>query len=368
VRHHRHVHLRKLDNGRWRVEVYKNGRKASATARTKAEATTRGVDLLLELGGKPSARGMTVQELAANWLAQTDNLSVTYRTDAQRVIERLPDEFTSRLIVDITPSVIEGLYRQLAKAGWTVDRIRRAHTVLSSAWTMARRYEWATVNPFTAARRPSAPKRAVEPPTIEQVQRLLAADSRFVLFLEVAAITGARRGEVIGLQWADVQSDSLIIRRSVAQSVGELHVTDGKTGSKGHRVVAIGPELVDALKAHRRVQVEQALAAGLPSPVWIFSHDAGVSPWRPDYASREFRRLRTRLGLPDSIRLHDLRHFVATALLAAGIPLKTVSERLGHHQLSTTSDRYGHWVPAADRAATDVLSSALTLKSIQKTV
>jgi integrase len=132
--------------------------------------------------------------------------------------------------------------------------------------------------------------------------------------------------------------------------------TEGKTGKAGHRVVAIDADLVAELKAHRVAQVEMALAAGLPKPVWVFSHDAGVTPWRPDHVSREFRRLRDKAGVPSTVRLHDLRHFVATELLAAGVPLKVVSERLGHRQLSTTADTYGHYVPAADKEAADVMA------------
>lgn len=362
------MHLRKLPNGTWQVSVYKAGRRASATARTKSEATSRGVDLLLELGGSSKSRNISVRELLATWLTIAE-LSATYRTDAVRVINAMPETFAELRIVDVTPSIIEGLYRQLDKAGWSVHRVRRLHAVLSSAWTMARRYEWATVNPFTAARRPAEPKREVQPPNVDQVVRMLeAVQGPLALFIEIAAATGARRGEVCALQWSDIGKDSISIRRSIANVPGEFVVTDGKTGSKGHRVVAITEALADELGAHRRRQVELALASGLPSPVWLFSHDAGVTPWRPDYMSREFRRLRARLNLPSNIRLHDLRHFVATQLLAAGIPLKQVSERLGHQQLSTTSDRYGHFVPAADRIAADTLAAIMGRKSIQKTV
>ena len=349
------MHLQQLPSGKWRVIVQHAGRKRTGTALTRSGAQQVGAELLLEMGAQTVVKTMSVRELAANWLTSAD-ISASYRVDARRVIDLMPDTFGQRAVVDVTPSIIEGLYRQLARDGWTVNRVRRLHAVLSSAWTMARRYEWATVNPFTAAKRPSEPKRQMDPPTVDQVVRFLeAVDGSFGLFIEIAAATGARRGEVCALQWGDIQPDSIVIRRSITQVPGELVITDGKTGSKGHRVVAITGELADTIKQHRRQQVELALAAGLSAPVWLFSHDAGVTPWRPDYVSREFRRLRDRLELPDHIRLHDLRHFVATQLLAAGIPLKTVSERLGHRQVSTTSDRYGHWVPAADRAAADAI-------------
>ena len=87
-----------------------------------------------------------------------------------------------------------------------------------------------------------------------------------------------------------------------------------------------GQYLAEQAKASRRIQVTQALFA-----------DAEGRPWRPDVCTNRFGRLRTRLGL-ERVRLHDLRHFVATVLTDGGIPIGTVSTRLGHSQLSTTLD------------------------------
>jgi energy-coupling factor transporter ATP-binding protein EcfA2 len=88
---------------------------------------------------------------------------------------------------------------------------------------------------------------------------------------------------------------------------------------------------------------------------FVFSHEPdGHQPWRPDSTSRAFRVLRHELGL-DHVRLHDLRHFVATRLLASGVDVRTVSGRLGHSLTSTTLNVYGAFVPAADRCAADVM-------------
>ncbi len=352
------MHLSRLPSGHWRVAVKHQGRRRTGTARTKGEATQLGAELLLELGAIPKAATITVADLCATWLAASD-LSVTFRADAVRVLDRLPVEFAARRLAAVTPAVIEGLYRQLARDGWSAHRIGRAHAVLSSAFALARRYEWTSGNPFAAARRPATPRRKVAPPTPAQVDAVLAgADPRFLLYLALSAALGARRGEVVALQWGDIDAGAIKVRRSLAYApaVGVV-VTEGKTGPAGHRVVAIDAELAAMLAAHRVAQVELALRSGLPSPVWVFSHNAGVTPWRPDFASREFRRLRRACGLPDSIRLHDLRHFVATQLLAAGVPLKTVGDRLGHRQLSTTSDVYGAYVPAADQAAAEIMGN-----------
>jgi integrase len=88
---------------------------------------------------------------------------------------------------------------------------------------------------------------------------------------------------------------------------------------------------------------------------FVFSHDPdGSEPWRPDSTSRAFRVLRHEVGL-DHVRLHDLRHFVATRLLAAGIDVRTVSGRLGHSLTSTTLNVYAAFLPDADQRAAEVI-------------
>lgn len=349
------MHVRQRPNGTWEAVVQHRGHRRKVVAPTKAAALVRGAQTLVELGGTPSL-DPTAGELVTIWRT-TATLSATFAADADRSITRLPASFTDRPASTVTPTVVAQLYRTLADQGAGVHRIRRTHTVLSTAWTLAVEMEMVSRNPFTAARKPPAPRRKITPPTADQVAAVLEAidDPQFVLYVTVAAAVGARRGELVGLQWDDVRDDAIVIRRSVAiTTVTGPIVTEGKTGAKGHRVVAIDAELVAMLRAHRARQATLALAAGAGQPVWVFSHSAGLEPWRADYPSRRFRQYADAVGV--TCRLHDLRHYVATQLLAAGVPLKAVSERLGHRQLATTSDVYGDYVPAADRQAAEVMA------------
>jgi integrase len=88
--------------------------------------------------------------------------------------------------------------------------------------------------------------------------------------------------------------------------------------------------------------------------VYVFSFDAGVTPSRPDSLSLAFGRLSRR-----EYRLHDLRHYHATQLIAAGVPVTPVSKRLGHTSTSVTLNTYGHWLPEQDREAVDVMARLL---------
>ncbi len=203
---------------------------------------------------------------------------------------------------------------------------------------------------------PPIPKRK---PTARAVGDLAAfvagvgeRDTDFALFLRLAAIVGARRAELCALRWSGLDLDAgrlSITRRLVAgrdeagrETVYELAGT--KTNA-GH-TVALDPATVSALRAYRRMGVERALACGvhLPADAHVFSLEPdGSEGWRPHSVSQRFRRLRARAGLP-TMRLHDIRHYVASHLIDQGVAVTTVSERVGHSSSRTTLALYGHAV------------------------
>ena len=175
----------------------------------------------------------------------------------------------------------------------------------------------ASVNVVRDVPAPEVKPSLVRPPSLDEVRSVLAAcDGQVGLFLRVAAVTGARRGELCGLQWGDVDLDAgqIVVRRSVSHTSAGVAVGQGKTGSRGHRVVALDAQTVEALVAHQAWQAGLAAESLLPPPVWLFSHDAGVSPWRGDYVSHQFVKACRRVGV-SGVRLHDIRHFVATTML-----------------------------------------------------
>lgn len=351
------MHIRRHGN-QWRVIVTRDGKQRSKVCRTQAEAKFAGNMMEVEMGGTIQASDMDVGQLLQVWLAATETEhKPTYHVDVTRVIDRLPQAFTSRPVVMVDPLVIVNLHRQLAKAGWSAHRIHRAHRALATAWKdIAIPYGWAHLNPAALISPPTPPKTTVTAPDAVSVQKLLAAAQGPVrLFLELAARTGARRGELCALQWIDIGERQLVIRRSIADVPGRRGlVGDTKTGAKGRRVLAIDDLCGDLLVAeHERQQRGDA-----PANVWVFSNDCGFTPWRTDYISREFRRLCAATGVV-GVRLHDLRHFGASELLAAGVPLSTVAGRYGHAQVATTRDRYGHLVKAADQEAAEIMGRVL---------
>lgn len=92
---------------------------------------------------------------------------------------------------------------------------------------------------------------------------------------------------------------------------------------------------------------------------FVFSHDScGQRPWSPNWVTKRFISVRRRAGLPH-FRLHDLRHFMATQMLAAGVPIATVSQRLSHARASTTLNVYAHAVTGGGGHAAEILSAML---------
>lgn len=351
------MHIEQLPNGHYRAIAVFNGQRRTATRRTKGEARYAGAELIIEMGGNPSATGTTVGELVAGHLAQQlSTWSPTTHDDMRRVADRLPDKFNDRPVSTITPAVLAGLYRQLERDGWSRHRIKRAHTLLSVSFAGAVVYGWMKVNPCRDISPPTPDKADIHPPDDDAVRRLLAAaDMRLKTYLMVACCTGARRGEVVALKWSDVDLERAQVRiaRSLAQRVGSApEERRTKTGDKGHRTLPLDLPTVAALRKHRAAELADVLHDGTGGPDWVFSHDNGVTPWRPDFVSRLFRQARDTAGV-HGVRLHDIRHYVATTMLQDGEAAIDVAAQLGHASVATTLSTYAAYMPGRGREAAE---------------
>jgi integrase len=243
--------------------------------------------------------------------------------------------------------------------------VRLCHTVVSQTLDQARRWGLVARNVAPDATVPKSRKGEIVPPSVDTLRHLLvtavAADAEFALYLRVLAATGCRRSEVLALRWTDVElaTGELRIRRALAIVEGKVIEKDTKTHQA--RRIAIDPATLAALETHRMQIEDRALRLGLVSGVdgLVFSSDDHRQrPWRPDVVTNRFIRLCRKAGV-SGVRLHDLRHFVATNLGAAGTPIATISARLGHRDVATTLNVYSHSLPAADRAAASTLGELL---------
>jgi integrase len=224
---------------------------------------------------------------------------------------------------------------------------------------------WIPANPAASASPPKLRRHGITPPEIHDTLALLVAadehDAYFGTLLRVLAATWARRGEICGLRWSDIDdaAKTVCIRRSVASVARGTVVKDTKTHAA--RKIAVDAGTLEVLVSHRRLAEELARACRIEfnPDGYVFTSTADRSaPLHPDTVTGGFRRLCDRVGL-SGVRLHDLRHLHATQLLAAGVPVRTVSGRLGHANAATTLNVYAHFLDASDRQAADVIGGLL---------
>jgi len=204
--------------------------------------------------------------------------------------------------------------------------------------------------------------------TGQQLGRFLAAtaDDRYGPAFHFLATTGMRRGELLGLRWADVDlgAGRVSIRRA---RVAVKHTASyGATKTGRSRVIELDRGTVDVLRRQRIRQSEDRLALGghYADEGLVFCHPDG-RPYHPERFSREFDRKQERFnrehpkGTLPRIRLHDLRHTWATLALGAGEHPKVVADRLGHTTTNVTLNIYSHVVEGMQSAAAENVAAMI---------
>lgn len=336
---------------------------------TAREADRRLAELMMEnKHGRLRSSSCTVAELLEAGLeqAEAEGLERTTLRGYRRVAEsQIVPALGTKSIAKLTAEDLDRFYRALAKAGYAQSTIHQVHVVLRRVLESARRWGWISYNPARDARPPRVPKPDPQPVTPEQIQRLLdcayVMNPELAVCLTLAADTGARRGELCALRWTclDLATGKVRFERSIGEADGTY---EKDTKNHQHRTVTMSPFAVEALRAHRKSMRERALACGvhLADDAYVFSAAAdGSTYWRPSTLSNTFRSLRDRAGLPATVKLHGLRHTQVTQLLDAGVPLRTVSGRVGHRNPSTTTNIYSHWIAETDERAADVVADRI---------
>jgi integrase len=270
----------------------------------------------------------------------------------------------SRRLVDLSPMDIKTWHTRLLEHGrkdgtpLATRTVHVAHRVLRRALADAVRWSLIPSNPASTARAPKLEAREMTVWTAEQASRFLraVADDRMGALWAVALHTGLRRGELAGLRWVDVDLPEGTLTVAQQRTTANYKVVVSAPKAKSHRQLLLAPHTVSALERHRKLQRLERVALG---PAWkdsgyVFVDELG-EPYHPQRLHWLFEQAAQRAGLP-VIRLHDLRHTMATLALQAGVHPKVVQEQLGHSGIDVTLDVYSHVIPGMQEDAASLVA------------
>lgn len=296
--------------------------------------------------------------LIGQWLP-----SLTVRPSTKRAYEshvkiylipRLGDVPLQRLSRGDLKAMFADLSQRGIRKPLSAATLRRVHATVRVALNTALSEDLILRNPAVGLKLEVTRKPDIVVWTAAELRTFLdavAQDALYPVYLFVS-MTGVRRGEAVGLRWADVDLDAgrVSIRRQITQRGRLLEEGAPKTRS-GFRSIALDPRTVQVLRRVRARQAENRLAWGsaYEDHDLVFARENGA-PERPDHVSDHFDLLVQKTGLK-RIRFHDLRHTHATLMLSNGVPAKVVSERLGHSSIALTLDTYSHVLPALGEEA-----------------
>jgi integrase len=322
--------------------------------------------------GRYNGTTATFEQLATQWLelVEADLSPPTLRGYRNKLKVRIFPAIGDRPVKKITTDELDRFYRGLVKqAGLSPATVRQINAIVRRALRQAVIWEWITTNPADNVTPPRVTKPKLSPPNADQVDGILHYASihnpELGHFLHIAASTGARRGEVCALRWSnlDTSKRTLTIEQSIAEVPGGLEEKDTKTHAE--RRIALDAETLAVFEAQRVIVTDRARSVGIKIPpnAFVFSRGPDCKrPMTPGAITKQFARVRDALGF-DKVRLHDMRHFAATRMMTAGVPVRTVSGRLGHANPATTLSVYAHFVEASDQAAAEVMGNLRTKSS-----
>jgi len=288
--------------------------------------------------------GKSVNKLLDDWLAHIAKRgrSASYVTQARQKSKLHIRPVLGTVSLDrLDARRLDAFYDSLLAKGLQPSSVRQLHAFLSSALNQAVKWGWIDRAPTERATPPTVRAPDLPVPSPEDVRSLVeAADPLMTRAIALAALTGARRGELCAIRWSDVDAEAGVMR--IAKAVTGK-ATIGPTKTHQVRVLALDPVAVALLGE-----------PGLPD---VFVLTGTDRPASPNVLTQGFRGLADSLGMP--YRFHDLRHYSATQLVAAGVDMRTVTNRLGWGSLQMVN-RYASAVPQTDRAAAGVLGRTLS--------
>lgn len=337
------------------------------------------MELYKDMGSDINHRGLS-------FLATDDLMEVFENTGYTReAISKLTDihintiynVFKNKPVAEQTARKVCGLLGILFEEGFEPSKpisglsnktIKHHHRLISAILNQAVFWQVIPSNPASRVKPPKVARTEAkyldEKQTAELIQLLETESVPHQTMIKMFLYSGLRRGEMCGLEWGDIDFENhlITVRRSSQYVAGKGIYTKETKTETSDRTIKLPSQSFQVLKEYKVWQIEERLKMGdrWEASDRIFTQCDG-KPIHPDSITGWFREFIAKTDLPQ-ITIHSLRHTNITLLIAAGVPLRTVSYRAGHAQTSTTENIYAHAIKTADEMAADTLDDILTPK------
>jgi integrase len=346
--------------------IVRGGRKAAERKRDELAAEVKA-----GVYGEKRGTAQRVSDLLQVWpdhLERIGRTQVTVESYKGIIANHLGPALGKVELRKLTALDIDRYYTAKGIAGLGAGSIRMHGAILSSALGQAVKWGWIAANPCSGATLPQRPPSTRKSPGVDGVRKLIeqaGQDIDLATAVILGALTGCRRGELVGLQWPDLDrvAGTINVQRARVPVVGG-DLTVAPKG-KASRRVAIGALGVAVLDRYAAALAERASILGIARDVgdrpagalgdrggWLLSHDCGHHPVRAKWLSAAITQLGRDAGVP--VVTHELRHFAATEMVGAGVDVATAASRLGHSP-EMLLRVYAHAMPSRDVAAAKML-------------
>lgn len=301
---------------------------------------------------------------------RNNELKVKTAEHYKDMLKRINEEIGPLKLQDIRPDHLNRLYAKLAEpgqnkrtgSGLSPKTIIEHHRVISSILAQAVKEQLVPSNMALRATPPKNPKHEMDTFEIEEVKAILEALAseplKWQILTNLLIATGARRGEIMGLRWANVDwiNNRLYLceNRVYTSKTGAISTTL-KTGE--NRYVSVSESVMELLKRWQIEQAEFFRKLNIIHSDYIMTAENG-QPMHPDSPTDWLAKFSKRHNLPP-IHPHKFRHTQASLLISEGVDILTVSKRLGHAKVSTTLDIYSHVLAKSDEKASNTLDDLL---------
>lgn len=373
--------LRKRGSESWELSVSHgydaNGKRIrhykTIKAKSEREARKELAKFITEIekGSYVEPSRLTFAEFAEKWIEMHGKQNLAPKT-LDLYLGLLKDRIIPALghlkLEQIKPMHLVEFYKNLKDSGIRLDGkpgslsdqyIVHHHRLLRTMLQYAVKWQFLNSNPASLVDPPKVRKKQTNVYDEKQVQALLEAveheDSKYKVLINLAVSTGMRQGELLGLEWKhiDFESFTIHVRQSSQYIAGKGIITKPPKNETSIRSITVPESIIALLRVYKAEQNKNRLRIG---DKWhetdrLFTtwdgkpmHPTTVSSWFPEFLHK--------YGLP-RIRFHALRHTAATLLINQNVHMKTISSRLGHSNIQTTMDIYGHSLKSADQDAAE---------------